>query len=292
MNKQTNKQITIVTAFFDIGRGNIPRDKGYPEYLIRTTDTYFEYFSNLAKLENEMIVFTSPDLKERVEKLREGKPTQVITFDLNKKFKHILNKIKEIQELDSFKSKISPKQIKNIEYWSNHYVLVNNLKTFLVNLSIRKYINNDNLVAWVDFGYIRNPEMLNNIKEWYYSFEEDKIHLFSIKKINKIKTMEDVYTAIFNNNPYIIGGSIVGSRHSWNKFNKIVFNCQRDFIRNNIIDDDQGVYLTSYFKNKEFVNVNYLGKDNWFGLFKKFDLNNKPQKLGIFQKIIEMFYER
>ncbi len=80
----TSSAITIVTAFFDIGRGNIPKDKGYPAYLTRTTDTYFEYFSNLATLENEMIIFTSPDLKERIENIRKGKPTKVIALELGK----------------------------------------------------------------------------------------------------------------------------------------------------------------------------------------------------------------
>ena len=65
-----NHRITIVTAFFDIGRGNIPKNQGYPGYLTRTTKTYFKYFSNLAKLNNEMVIFTSPDLKERILKLR------------------------------------------------------------------------------------------------------------------------------------------------------------------------------------------------------------------------------
>ncbi|EER47878.1 hypothetical protein AM305_05579 [Actinobacillus minor NM305] len=45
------KEITIVTAFFDIGRGNISTEAGYPSYLIRSNNTYFSYFVHLAKLE-------------------------------------------------------------------------------------------------------------------------------------------------------------------------------------------------------------------------------------------------
>ena len=43
--------ISIVTAFFDIGRGNWTPEKGLPDYLYRTTDTYFERFGYLAQLD-------------------------------------------------------------------------------------------------------------------------------------------------------------------------------------------------------------------------------------------------
>lgn len=47
--------ITIVTAFFDIGRGDWSVENGHPNYLQRSNEKYFKYFSNLAQLENEMI---------------------------------------------------------------------------------------------------------------------------------------------------------------------------------------------------------------------------------------------
>ena len=90
------ESISIVTAFFDIGRGDIPKDKGYPIYTHRTTETYFEYFSNLAKLENEMIIFTSEEYKDKILKIRKEKPTKIIVIDLKKKFRRQLKKIKDI----------------------------------------------------------------------------------------------------------------------------------------------------------------------------------------------------
>ena len=52
-------EISIVTAFFDIGRGNWTPDKGLPHYLQRSNDTYLERFSHLSKLENEIVIFTT-----------------------------------------------------------------------------------------------------------------------------------------------------------------------------------------------------------------------------------------
>ncbi len=53
--------ITIVTAFFDIGRGNWTPDKGLPHYLHRPNEVYLERFGHLSKLDNRVIVFTSED---------------------------------------------------------------------------------------------------------------------------------------------------------------------------------------------------------------------------------------
>ena len=55
---------TIITAYFDIGRGDWTANKGFREKLARSVDVYFSYFERLAALENEMIIFTSPDLKQ------------------------------------------------------------------------------------------------------------------------------------------------------------------------------------------------------------------------------------
>lgn len=86
--------ISIVTAFFDIGRGEIGEE--FPSYLKRTTDTYFEYFSNLALLENEIVIFTSKEWEEKILKIRNGKPTKIIIIDLKKKFRRQLEVIKKI----------------------------------------------------------------------------------------------------------------------------------------------------------------------------------------------------
>jgi len=45
------------------------------------------------------------------------------------------------------------------------------------------------------------------------------------------------------------------------------------------VDDDQGVYIKTYFENKKMFKLNYLGKGEWFSLFKKYDKTSKIQKI-------------
>ncbi|MDI9723937.1 WlaTC/HtrL family glycosyltransferase [Acinetobacter baumannii] len=61
-----NKKITVVTAFFDIGRENWTVEKGFPDYLFRTPDSYINYFKYLALLNNrplaKVVIASSSDL--------------------------------------------------------------------------------------------------------------------------------------------------------------------------------------------------------------------------------------
>lgn len=177
-----NSSITIVTAFFDIGRGSWTSDKGFSPHLERTSDTYIQYFKNLSELDNDMIIFTSKELKSKIEKIRDGKRTTVIAVDINKKFRHLKNRISQIQKNDEFRSKLETHQLINPEYWSADYVLVCNLKTYFVNRAIKLKLVKDNMIAWVDFGYCRNTEVTNGLSRWSYPFDRKKINLFTIKK--------------------------------------------------------------------------------------------------------------
>ncbi len=279
-------KITIVTAFFDIGRGDISTE-AYPSYLKRTTETYFDYFSNLAKLDNEMIIFTQKEFEQKILQIRNGKPTKVIIFDFHHKFNYHRKLISKIQKSPEFQQKVNSEQLKNIEYWSADYVMVNNMKAFFVNQAIDKNLILNQQVAWVDFGYIRDNETLNNVKEWRYDFDSQKVHLFSITKKQKLpENFEEVLTFIFNNQVFIIGGAIVATKEKWLEFLTLLYHNQKSLIAKNIIDDDQGLYMMCLYKNPELFQINYLGKNQWFSLFKKYD---ETAKISIIERIKDTF---
>ncbi|STZ08826.1 protein YibB [Moraxella caprae] len=277
--------ITIVTAFFDIGRGEISTED-YPNYLKRTTDTYFEYFSNLAQLENDMVVFTSKEFEQRILDIRKEKNTKVIIFDFKNKLNYHRKLISNIQNNLDFINKINPEQRKNIEYWSADYVMINNMKTLFVNMAIQQGLSTHQ-IAWLDFGYIRDLDTLNNIKEWKYDFNPEKVHFFSINKnIKDIKNFEQVTDFIFNNQVFLIGGCIVATSKKWGEFLVLLHHCQKELIQNNIIDDDQGLYVMCLYKKPDLFQINFLGKNKWFDLFKKYD---KTAKISPLEKIKDHF---
>ena len=280
--------ITIITAFFDIGRGNWRVENGHPSYLQRTTEKYFKYFSNLAQLENDMVIFTSTDHVEKIKTIRGNKPTTVIDICLDEKFHSCKKMIAEIQQSEDFKKNISTEQLKNPEYWSVEYVLINNLKSYFVKKAIKAGLVNSPLAAWVDFGYCRNLKTLNKIKVWDFSFSLEKVHFFSIRKIFTINE-KSVNYAIFNNQPFIIGGVIVAAPEKWLSFSNLVYRCQIDLLNQNIVDDDQGIYLQALLKNPELFEIHYLGEDQWFDVFKKFDDQNNLSFTGRLKRMMRYF---
>ncbi|WP_283669839.1 WlaTC/HtrL family glycosyltransferase, partial [Escherichia coli] len=56
-------------------------------------------------------------------------------------------------------------------------------------------------------------------------------------------------------------------------------------LNNNIVDDDQGIFVMCYYKRPDLFNLNYLGRGKWFDLFRCFRSNTlgaKMQALRIF----------
>ena len=277
-------RIGIVTAFFDIGRGDIGDE--FPGYLKRTNSTYLEYFSNLALLENKMVIFTSEEWKDKILEIRKGKPTEIITINLRKKFRKQLSVIGEIQKNRKFIEKVNKDMLVNIEYWSPEYVLITNLKAYFVNYAVKRKMLTENLVSWVDFGYVREKGTLNNVKYWKYPFDEKKIHFFTIRKKYPLKKIEDVHNAIFNNAVFIIGGAVVGGQEKWREFYRLLRDSQNELLKQDIVDDDQGLYMMSIFKRPEMFRLNYLGKDNWFGLFTEY---GEASEKNVLKKISKIF---
>ncbi|EEC2537148.1 protein YibB, partial [Salmonella enterica] len=260
--------ITLVTAYFDIGRSQWTSQNGFAPRIERTTDNYMTWFSNLAQLENSMVIFTSPDLKPRIEEIRRGKSTTIVTLDFNKKFHHIRSRIASIQSDITFKLRTPIEQRGNPEYLSADYVLLCNLKTYFVNRAIRQGVIKDDMAAWIDFGYCRDTDTTNGIKKWSWPFNKEKMHLFTIRRGLKLETLESVFNCMSSNRVYIIGGVLVGTLEKWQEFYRLVWCCQKKVLRENTVDDDQGIFLMCYYYRPDMIKLNYLGKNRWFDLFK------------------------
>lgn len=263
--------ITIVTAFFDIGRGHWTAEKGYSPHLKRGTEDYLTYFRNLAQLDNNMVIFTSGEMKPTIEEIRQGKPTTVIAVDINKKFAHLKKRIAAIQADENFRSRLETRQLKNPEYWSADYVLVCNLKAWFVNQAIRLKLVQSELIAWIDFGYCRQPDTLNGIMQWHYPFDQNKMHFFTIRRCLRVKKLDDVFNYMIDNRVFVIGGAVIGTKQKWQIFYQLVCQCQKLTLNNNIVDDDQGIFLMCYHFRPDLIKLNYLGKSRWFDLFKRYE---------------------
>lgn len=267
--------ISIVTAFYDIGRGDWTPDKGFPHYLERNVETYMKRFSYLCNMKTDITVFTSKELFDTVREITKKRnyKTTISIFDPFDVFEVMRQEIETIQNSKYFQSKLIGSQKKNPEYWNKDYVLITNLKAFFVDLAIKNNMvsEKNNLVSWIDFGYCRSEKNIPKSREWNYNFNMDKIHLFAYKNYDN-KNIEDI---VFENDVYILGAKIVANKELWQVLSKSMINSYNEFILKGIVDDDQGHWLNCFIKNPNMFQLNFipdhqLGHD-CFVLFNEFN---------------------
>ena len=176
--------ISIVTAFFDTGRSEWSTNLVNPRH-IRSVEKYFEYFSHLAKIKNQLIIFIDEMHAKKVLEMRRkaGLENKTVIFTHKNFFQqpsiNILNDIIKFKMSDEFHQFVwrpgAP------EFNSSKYVLVNILKSFFVNKAIEAKKNDSKNIAWIDFGYCRTKDELDHRIEWQFDCK-DKINIFHVLK--------------------------------------------------------------------------------------------------------------
>ncbi len=264
--------ITIVTAFFDLGRGDW---QGYisghplPHYLKRSTEHYFSCFERLLKLDNDIVVVTSSDLIEKFKPYLEKKPNlTILDFEDWRKDLHpdIRKKVEAVHKDLSFMKMVQ--QPYNPEYWSADYIMVNFLKSYFVNYAMEMGIVKTELVSWIDFGYCREDSTVPT-NTWSYDFNPELIHFFSVK--NNVPTRIDLKDIIATNNVFIQGCHIVASKKNWYKLLTEVHFYMNQLLSLDLVDDDQTILLMAYVMHPEWYEIHYLDESKgWFQIFKEF----------------------
>lgn len=253
--------ITVVTAFYDIGRSS------WNSYA-RSNEKYFEYFTNLSRIHNEMIVFTSSEYADRIKNIRGNKPTTVIVLDIFEQFKEELKLIENVHKSDDFKNKIRSDLLNNPEYRCAEYTLVTYCKSyFLYKAVIDKLVKTD-LVAWIDFGMCRSRETLHNTTQWRYDFDCNKINVFGFKEVTENIDIENI---IANNEIYLIGTNVVLSKDLAILYWELTQNAFNDLLKINMIDDDQSILTYACSQNLDKFVQHRLPEDVWFDLFRMYN---------------------
>lgn len=256
--------ITICTAFFDIGRG----DWGGPSYLRRSVDDYFANFEKMLRLDNQMIVYTSNDLMHRFDGYKQQKDnlTVVGLNDWKLIWREFRPRIEEVFASPDFVKMLH--QPWNPEYWCVDYVMVNFLKSWFVNQAIAMHDIENDLVAWIDFGYAREHRDVPT-DCWNFDFDPDKIHMFTIKP--NIPSSMNIYEIITINDVIITGCHIVAGKMRWHNLILSIYNNIDKLLRHNIIDDDQSLLFMAYLENPEMFEIRKINHDDWFCIFRDFN---------------------
>lgn len=249
------KEITVVTAFFNINRQNWSKFE-------RTEDQYFDYFTGWAKLRNKIIVYTQTEnMKNKVIQFRQslGLADRTVV--------HIIKDFRSI-DVDLFasiqKAAENPVQRgarlfpKNPEVWNADYNYVMLLKMWCVQDAV---VRGDakGMVAWMDFGYNHGGAILDINSDfnflWKYDFPE-KINVFLVQDLDD----RPIFDIVCTMDTYIMGTVLVGAAQLWNEFWLLMKTCMIELNDCGFVDDDQNIILMSYRKKPELF---HTYKSDW-----------------------------
>lgn len=252
--------ITIVTAFFDIGRSNWNKTSfgvSTPHYVTRSTDSYFSYFENLAKMQNDMIIFCSEEHRDRIKEIRARQApharTEIVGVDFEDTVRALKPVVQYIQKRPEYINMVDDPRMP--EYWNADYVLVNYLKTDFVEYAYTNRLINTELAAWLDFGYVRGEQTLPKSLYWSYPFDNKKMHYFNKTPIDFGRPIFDI---IKTNTVYIMGCHIVGGKEAWIKHKKMFHSSVDKLIACGLIDDDQTVLLMNYRAHQKEIELHSI----------------------------------
>ena len=266
--------ISVVTAFFDIGRGEwLEKVPNLQPYLHRTNQTYLDRFARLAVLENDMTVFTSEEFAPEVRRIRQqaspGSRTRVFTMDFQACLGTTRGRIAAVQCDEQWRSQIFPGFLHNPEYWNADYVLVNALKSRFARMALEMEAVDQDLVAWLDFGYCREEATLGACRRWSHPFDPEKMHLFSIMEYDGASH----HDVISNNRTYVTGPCIVGGHQPWRRMDALFTEIMSGLLDEGWIDDDQSILLFSSLRDPETFRLHRLNQ--WFSEVREFNADTR-----------------
>jgi protein YibB len=255
-------EITIVTAFFDIGRA---KWQGFE----RDANKYINYFKFWARIKNKIVVYTDAITAPHIWGIREAyglkDRTQVVVVDdvetLDSKVLLQLKKVIANKTLLQFRERPE-----NPEAHSAAYDYVTYLKPYFMANAVKQNMA-AGMLAWVDFGYNHGGEAFPISEEFCYQWEydfSDKIHIFATEEIDDMPVFEIVKCM----RVYISGGIIVGPDVLWEKVYSL-FRCSMLHLTNcGMADADQTLLVMAYREAPELFEVHPVM--DWFMVLKEF----------------------
>ena len=278
------KDITLVTGFYDIGRGGWhPSDI---QCLRRTNDQYFQYFETLAELKNPMVIVTSEDFADRVYNLRKqfglhgSDMTKVIVKPLPEDQRR---RAHAVVAQPIFRNYVLSKDIP--EFKMPDYSVVTNQKTQFVVDAIDSGFVKTTQTAWIDFGYCRAPKWFHAEKPWEFDFG-NKINLWILRNLDDRPIFDVIKHAMI----YFMGCHIVGPTSAWHEYNRLWQDSFNAMLECGFTDDDQTTMLMAWRKNPEMFTLRPgrdAGPGSWYFVLREYNENhvNPVQQNSLVQPV-------
>jgi Bacterial protein of unknown function (HtrL_YibB) len=249
-------KVTLVTGLWDIGRGNLT------EGWSRSFDHYLNKFSDLLKVDENLIIFGDEELESFVWKHRNKDNTQFILRGLDWfKSAPYYDKIQTIRNNEEWykqKSWLSESTQARLEMY-NPLVMS---KVFLLN-DARIFDKFDSeYMFWIDagitntihWGYFTHDKVLNKIEKYFNKFSfvcfpyeaEGEVHGFKYDKLNEYANAKVKMVAR--------GGFFGGPKDSIVDINSIYYEILLGSLSEGYMGTEESIFSIMCYKHSDIIN--------------------------------------
>lgn len=245
----TKQSVTIVTAFFDIGRDN------WSTSHARSVDKYLENASRMLSLDNNMVIFIEPKYYDFVvDKRRDNKSiTQIYKIEL-----HDLPMYKNVSTFNSimksFKYRNALADPTVPECTQPLYDVIMFSKTWFIQQAIQHNDFNSTHWVWLDFGV--HPHMLRtehlNTKLFQTGVDDKIKFLCRSQPESSDLDLFDFYTSHTNR---FAGTMFTGCTQNMLKLHEYMMQEVDTCINEQVIDCDQSLFAIVYLRHPELFKL-------------------------------------
>lgn len=247
-------KVTLVTAFFDIGRNEF---KAIP----RTNEKYLNDFKFWARIRNDLIVFADKAYADAAMKIRADfgladRTHIVVIDDIQAIEPQILERMNSISKNGWFtRFRILPNATSNIPIYS--YLML--LKGWFMQEAVNKF-SLEGSVVWMDFGFNHGGALYNHSEDFSFEWKQElspKIRLFFYKNLDT-KPIYEIVRRLCDSImgcPYIIPASLC------QEFWHLTKSAMETLLDVGLYDDDQLLLLMATRKRPEIFEIE---ESDWF----------------------------
>jgi hypothetical protein len=259
--------ITLVTALYDINRGENGDGRSFDEYL--------SWFKETLKVSSPMIVYVDESLKEFVEEERESRPTQIITGPLEKVPYYYLNEeINTILQSEEYKNKIGAPN--RVECKMSLYNVIIYSKFKWMEAAVKENYFNSSYFMWMDAGLSR---FFNGINTQYPS-QNAKETLLETKNNILIQTSMSYYPDLveaetcsedyfWDARTWIMAGLWGGGKDIMLEFCEAIDDIfVNKMIKNKVINNEQNAMAYLYKNNPDM----FIEFENYAHMHRQYEL--------------------
>lgn len=250
-------ELTIVTAFFDIGRDSWGR-------MNRGSNKYLEYFRHWASIQNKVIIYTAPQYAEVAFKIREecgrADRTEIVVIDdvfaYDAEMYHRIRHVMENKYAWYFRYRLRVP-----ESWNYNYNYVVSLKPYFVKDAVEAG-RAKGMIAWVDFGFDHGGSTFPKSEEFNFLWDYDFSHHIHVG-LDRPLDERPIFNIVRNLTTYIRGNIMIAPDDLWLTFQKLYRQAMWSLTSCGLADDDQTLTLMAYREKPEIFK--FYSMPTWGG---------------------------